>query len=72
MTDLQSVIDKAFEARAGISPRPRSLHSRKRLQRPSHNSIPASCAVAEKSGGEWVTHQWLKKAVLLSFSPGRQ
>jgi hypothetical protein len=23
--------------------------------------------VAEKSGGEWVTHQWLKKAVLLSF-----
>jgi 2,3,4,5-tetrahydropyridine-2-carboxylate N-succinyltransferase len=23
--------------------------------------------VAEKSGAEWVTHQWLKKAVLLSF-----
>ena len=23
--------------------------------------------VAEKSGGEWVTHQWIKKAVLLSF-----
>jgi 2,3,4,5-tetrahydropyridine-2-carboxylate N-succinyltransferase len=23
--------------------------------------------VAEKVGGEWVTHQWLKKAVLLSF-----
>ena len=23
--------------------------------------------VAEKQGGEWVTHQWLKKAVLLSF-----
>src|SRR4029078_4408376 len=23
--------------------------------------------VAEKRGGEWVTHQWLKKAVLLSF-----
>ncbi len=23
--------------------------------------------VAEKIGGEWVTHQWLKKAVLLSF-----
>jgi 2,3,4,5-tetrahydropyridine-2-carboxylate N-succinyltransferase len=23
--------------------------------------------VAEKSGGQWLTHQWLKKAVLLSF-----
>jgi 2,3,4,5-tetrahydropyridine-2-carboxylate N-succinyltransferase len=23
--------------------------------------------VAEKQGGEWVTHQWLKKAVLLYF-----
>jgi 2,3,4,5-tetrahydropyridine-2-carboxylate N-succinyltransferase len=23
--------------------------------------------VAEKSGGEWIVHQWLKKAVLLSF-----
>jgi 2,3,4,5-tetrahydropyridine-2-carboxylate N-succinyltransferase len=23
--------------------------------------------VAEKSGGGWITHQWLKKAVLLSF-----
>jgi len=23
--------------------------------------------VAEKSGGQWITHQWLKKAVLLSF-----
>ena len=23
--------------------------------------------VAETKGGEWITHQWLKKAVLLSF-----
>ena len=23
--------------------------------------------VAEKAGGEWITHQWIKKAVLLSF-----
>ncbi len=28
--------------------------------------IPARC-VAEKIDGQWVTHQWLKKAVLLSF-----
>ncbi|MBV9695046.1 MAG: 2,3,4,5-tetrahydropyridine-2,6-dicarboxylate N-succinyltransferase, partial [Alphaproteobacteria bacterium] len=26
--------------------------------------------VAEKTGGEWVVHQWLKKAVLLSFRLG--
>jgi 2,3,4,5-tetrahydropyridine-2-carboxylate N-succinyltransferase len=26
-----------------------------------------SARVAEKKGGEWVTHEWLKKAVLLSF-----
>ena len=23
--------------------------------------------VAEKTGGKWITHQWIKKAVLLSF-----
>jgi 2,3,4,5-tetrahydropyridine-2,6-dicarboxylate N-succinyltransferase len=26
-----------------------------------------SCVFAPKKGGEWVTHQWIKKAVLLSF-----
>ena len=29
--------------------------------------MPASLRVAEKVDGAWITHQWIKKAVLLSF-----
>jgi 2,3,4,5-tetrahydropyridine-2-carboxylate N-succinyltransferase len=33
----------------------------------SPSSTKARLRVAEKIDGEWVTHQWIKKAVLLSF-----
>ena len=39
--------------------------------RPSTPSSPgstaASCGWPRRCGGEWLTHQWIKKAVLLSF-----
>ena len=48
------------------APRPRA-----RCARPSKRrlaiSTPAACASPRKIAGEWHVHQWLKKAVLLSF-----
>jgi len=63
---LQIAIDEAWEARDTISPT---------TQGPARNAIEETLAaldagefrVAEKVGGEWHTHQWIKKAVLLSF-----
>jgi len=67
MTDLQSVIDKAFEARAGISPKTAEPALKEAVAEAIAQLDSGKLRVAEKSGGEWVTHQWLKKAVLLSF-----
>src|SRR6202158_1084673 len=67
MTDLQSVIDMAFENRAGISPKTAKPGLKEAVAELIAQLDSGKLRVAEKSGGEWVTHQWLKKAVLLSF-----
>src|SRR5882724_8162153 len=67
MTDLQSVIDKAFEARAGISPKTAEPALKEAVAEVIAQLDSGKLRVAEKSGAQWVTHQWLKKAVLLSF-----
>ncbi|WP_372423765.1 2,3,4,5-tetrahydropyridine-2,6-dicarboxylate N-succinyltransferase [Salinarimonas chemoclinalis] len=66
MTTLASTIDAAFEDRATVSP------STTGAVRDAVDEALAAldCGrvrVAEKAGEEWVVHQWLKKAVLLSF-----
>jgi 2,3,4,5-tetrahydropyridine-2,6-dicarboxylate N-succinyltransferase len=70
MTDLaqlQSAIDEAFERRAEISPRnlPQALSAA--LDETLDLLDRGKVRVAEKLDGRWVTHQWLKKAVLLAF-----
>ena len=67
MTDLQSVIDKAFEARTGISPKNAEPVLKEAVAEAIAQLDSGKLRVAEKSGNDWVTHQWLKKAVLLSF-----
>ena len=67
MTDLQSVIDKAFENRAGISPKTAEPALKEAVAEVIAQLDSGKLRVAEKSGKDWVTHQWLKKAVLLSF-----
>jgi 2,3,4,5-tetrahydropyridine-2-carboxylate N-succinyltransferase len=69
-TDLAAVkdeIEAAWEARDGVSP-----DTRGRVRDAVEHAIglldSGRFRVAEKTPeGEWVTHQWLKKAVLLSF-----
>lgn len=67
MQALQSIIDNAFEHCANITPNNVEPHIRDAI-----NSVIAlldsgKMRVAEKIDGQWITHQWLKKAVLLSF-----
>ena len=67
MTDLQSAIDKAFENRAGISPKSAEPALKEAVAEVIAHLDSGKLRVSEKSGAEWITHQWVKKAVLLSF-----
>ena len=66
MTDLATTIEDAWENRDTVSA------STKGAVREAVEAVLADLdsgkrRVAEKAGGEWHVHQWLKKAVLLSF-----
>jgi 2,3,4,5-tetrahydropyridine-2-carboxylate N-succinyltransferase len=67
MTDLQSVIEKAFDNRANITPKNAEPALKEAVAEAIGGLDAGRLRVAEKSGADWVTHQWLKKAVLLSF-----
>jgi 2,3,4,5-tetrahydropyridine-2-carboxylate N-succinyltransferase len=67
MKELQSVIEDAFEKRAEITPRNVSAKLKEAVAHVISGLDQGEMRVAEKLNGEWVTHQWIKKAVLLSF-----
>src|SRR5258708_6180811 len=64
MDKQKKIIEEAWENRAALKP-----------GKPLRDAVKAvigaldsgKLRVAEKSGGQWITHQWIKKAVLLSF-----
>lgn len=66
LTDLAATIDAAWENRAEIG-----LSTKGAVREAVEQAIElldsGQARVAEKIDGAWVTHQWLKKAVLLSF-----
>jgi len=65
--DLQKTIDAAWEERASLSPESANPEIREAVLETIELLDGGKLRVAEKVGGEWVTHQWAKKAVLLSF-----
>jgi 2,3,4,5-tetrahydropyridine-2-carboxylate N-succinyltransferase len=67
MTELQSTIESAFENRSQISPANADPRIRQAVNEVLMQLDSGSLRVAEKAGDDWVTHQWIKKAVLLSF-----
>ncbi len=67
MTPNQAIIDSAWEDRAAINPQNASAELRAAVQETVAALDQGRLRVAEKRGGEWFTHQWIKKAVLLSF-----
>ena len=65
-TALQATIDAAWERRDGISPSTGG-EVRDAVEAALDGLDSGAFRVAEKQDGRWVTRQWLKKAVLLSF-----
>jgi 2,3,4,5-tetrahydropyridine-2-carboxylate N-succinyltransferase len=67
MTDLERTIDAAWETRATLSPDSAPAALRDAVAHVIADLDIGRLRVAEKIGGTWSTHQWIKKAVLLSF-----
>ena len=67
MTQLQQTIDHAWEHRTGLSPKSAPVEVRDAVAAVIARLNDGSLRVAEKRDGDWVVHQWVKKAVLLSF-----
>lgn len=67
MSDIQSIIEQAFEDRAAITPSSVSPEVKSAIEEAIKLLDSGKARVAEKISGEWIVHQWLKKAVLLSF-----
>ena len=64
---LAAVIESAWESRAEVTPRTRGP-VRETVNEALDLLDRGEARVAEKGGdGEWHVHQWLKKAILLSF-----
>jgi 2,3,4,5-tetrahydropyridine-2-carboxylate N-succinyltransferase len=67
MSDTQQIIEEAFERRADITPRSVETLVRDAVMDTIERLDRGEIRVAEKSGGDWVVNEWVKKAVLLSF-----
>ena len=66
-TQLQTVIDQAWDNRVQLNPATAPAELRQTVEHVLDELNAGRLRVAQKVEGEWVTHQWLKKAVLLSF-----
>lgn len=64
---LATIIDAAWENRAAISAKQAPAELREAVHQTIEGLDKGVLRVAEKRDGQWVTHQWIKKAVLLSF-----
>jgi 2,3,4,5-tetrahydropyridine-2-carboxylate N-succinyltransferase len=64
---LQTVIEQAWENRNDLRPGSAPAKVGAAVDQVIAALDAGTARVAEKSNGEWVVHQWIKKAVLLSF-----
>ena len=64
---LQNIIETAFDNRANFGASDCPADVRSAVEEVLAGLDNGSLRVAEKIDGEWVVHQWVKKAVLLSF-----
>jgi 2,3,4,5-tetrahydropyridine-2,6-dicarboxylate N-succinyltransferase len=67
MPDLQPIIEAAWEHRADLSPASAPTELRDAVASVIGELDGGRLRVAEKIANTWITHEWLKKAVLLSF-----
>jgi 2,3,4,5-tetrahydropyridine-2,6-dicarboxylate N-succinyltransferase len=66
-TGLQPIIEDAFERRGDLSPSSAPANIRDAVVKTLAELDAGRLRVAERKDGDWVVHQWVKKAVLLSF-----
>ena len=64
---LKPLVDAAFERRADISPKTAQRELLDALDEVIQELNTGRVRAAEKIDGVWVTHEWVKKAVLLYF-----
>ncbi len=67
MSQLENIINEAFDNRANLSPTSVPGDIREAIEQALQLLDSGQGRVAEKTSGDWVVNQWLKKAVLLSF-----
>ena len=69
MTNNQTIIEAAFEERSNITPENVSVDIKDAINQTIDGLNDGSLRVASriKDSQNWETHQWIKKAVLLSF-----
>jgi 2,3,4,5-tetrahydropyridine-2,6-dicarboxylate N-succinyltransferase len=67
MDTTRKAIEDAWENRAGLTPSSAPKALRAAVEQVIAGLDSGKLRVAEKSNGTWITHQWIKKAVLLSF-----
>ena len=63
---LEAAIEAAWQRRESLSPATAG-ETREVIEATLDRLDSGQLRVAEKQGDNWITHQWLKKAVLLSF-----
>jgi 2,3,4,5-tetrahydropyridine-2-carboxylate N-succinyltransferase len=64
---LQAIIEDAWEKRSELSPSSAPSNIKDAVARVLADLDAGRARVAEKKDGDWIVHQWVKKAVLLSF-----
>lgn len=64
---LQTLIEKAFENRADITPTNISTETKHAILEVIDLLDQGKIRIAEKRDGKWMVNQWIKQAVLLSF-----
>ena len=67
MQQFQQIIEDAWEDRAALQPGSAPARIGEAVSAVIAGLDEGTLRVAEKIDGEWITHQWIKKAVLLSF-----
>lgn len=67
MQALQVIIENAFEERQALSPKNVSTEIKNAVSDVIDLLDAGRARIAEKVQGDWIIHQWLKKAVLLYF-----
>ena len=67
MSDLQQIIVDAFERRADINPHNVEPTVKEAVYAAITELDSGRLRVAQKSDGQWIVNEWLKKAVLLYF-----